>query len=67
MSDNQRFQILLRAKGLTYAEIASQVGLSDVQVRHIFSGKHLPRVDKALGIAAALNVRVDDLWQPWAA
>ncbi len=48
--------------GLTQAELAHRAGVSRQMVGAIESGRHLPRVDAALALAAALQVDVGSLF-----
>jgi DNA-binding XRE family transcriptional regulator len=48
--------------GLTQTELAARAGVSRQSIGAIESGRHLPRVDAALALAAALEVGVDDLF-----
>jgi DNA-binding XRE family transcriptional regulator len=49
---------LREAAGLTQAELAARAGVSRQLVGAVEVGRHLPRVDAALALAAALNVDV---------
>lgn len=57
---------LLRAlredSGLTQAELADRAGVSRQMVGAIEAGRHLPRVDAAVALAAALQVDVEMLF-----
>lgn len=48
--------------GLTQTELAARAGVSRQSIGAIEAGRHLPRVDAALALAAALDVRVEDLF-----
>jgi transcriptional regulator with XRE-family HTH domain len=50
-----------RAAGLSQAQLAERSGVSRQAVGALESGRHLPRVDAALAIAAALGTTVEDL------
>lgn len=56
-------------KGMTQLQVCELCGIS-VKVKklsgeygYLESGKRLPRIDKALKIARALNVRCEEIWQ----
>ncbi len=51
-----------QAAGLTQAELAEQAGVSRQLVGAAEAGRHLPRVDAGLALAAALGVRVEQLF-----
>lgn len=53
---------LREAAGLTQAELAARAGVSRQLVGAVEVGRHLPRVDAALALAAALNVDVRSLF-----
>ena len=59
MSNLRRYR---RAAGLTQAELAEQAGVSRQLVGATEAGRHLPRVDAGLALAAALGVGVDQLF-----
>jgi transcriptional regulator with XRE-family HTH domain len=50
-----------RAAGLSQAQVAERAGVSRQAMSALESGRHLPRVDAALAIAAALGTTVEDL------
>jgi transcriptional regulator with XRE-family HTH domain/molybdate-binding protein len=50
-----------RAAGLSQALLAEQAGVSRQAVSALEAGRHLPRVDAALAIAAALGTTVEEL------
>jgi transcriptional regulator with XRE-family HTH domain len=50
-----------RALGLSQDELAARAGISRQAVGALEGGKHLPRVDAALGLARALGTTVEDL------
>jgi transcriptional regulator with XRE-family HTH domain len=50
-----------RAAGLSQALLAEQAGVSRQAVSALEAGRHLPRVDAALAIAAALGATVEEL------
>jgi transcriptional regulator with XRE-family HTH domain/molybdate-binding protein len=50
-----------RAAGLSQAEVAARSGVSRQAVSALESGRHLPRVDAALAIAATLGTTVEEL------
>jgi DNA-binding XRE family transcriptional regulator len=58
---------LREAAGLTQAQLAARAGVSRQLVGAVEVGKHLPRVDAALALAAALGVDVAALFLPEAA
>jgi DNA-binding XRE family transcriptional regulator len=51
-----------RAAGLTQSELAVRAGVSRQSIGAIEAGRHLPRVDAALALAAALDVEVEELF-----
>lgn len=51
-------------KGLTQGELARRAGVSRQLVGAVEAGRHLPRVDAALALAAALGVDVAELFAP---
>ncbi len=52
------------SKGLTQEKLADSAGLSRVGYRNIESGQSLPRVDTLQALAAALDVRVQQIVTP---
>jgi transcriptional regulator with XRE-family HTH domain len=50
-----------RALGLSQDELAARAGISRQAVGALEAGKHLPRVDAAIGLARALGSTVEDL------
>lgn len=50
------------AVGITQGELAARAGVSRQLISAVEVGRHLPRIDAALALAAALGVRVDDLF-----
>lgn len=57
-------RVMREAAGLTQAELASRAGVSRQLVGAVEAGRHLPRVDAALALAAALSVAVEALFPP---
>lgn len=57
-------QSLREAAGLTQTELAARAGVSRQSIGAVEAGRHLPRVDAALALAAALGVDVEDLFGP---
>lgn len=57
----QRVRHRRRAAGLSQAELADRSGVSRQAVGALEAGRHLPRVDAALALAAALGTTVEDL------
>ena len=55
------------AAGMTQTELASRAGVSRQLVGAVEAGRHLPRVDAALAIAAALDADVQSLFRAEAA
>jgi DNA-binding XRE family transcriptional regulator len=55
-------QSLREAAGLTQTELAARAGVSRQSIGAVEAGRHLPRVDAALALAAALGVAVEDLF-----
>ena len=53
-----------RAAGLSQDELAARAGISRQAVGALEAGRHLPRVDAALGLARALGTTVEDLLAP---
>lgn len=51
-----------RAAGLTQAQLAKQAGVSRQLVGAVEAGRHLPRVDAGIALAAALGVDVAQLF-----
>lgn len=52
----------LRANGITYAQVASHLSLSEASVKRIFSENNLS-VDRMLQICAMMNMRLPDIVQ----
>jgi transcriptional regulator with XRE-family HTH domain len=57
-----RLRRLREAAGLTQSELAVRAGVSRQMVGAVEAGRHLPRVDAALSLAAALGANVDELF-----
>jgi DNA-binding XRE family transcriptional regulator/molybdate-binding protein len=57
-----RLQSLREERGLTQAELAAAAGISRQMVGAIEAGRHLPRVDAAIALAAALGIAVEELF-----
>jgi transcriptional regulator with XRE-family HTH domain/molybdate-binding protein len=55
---------LRERRGFTQAGLAARAGISRQAVTAIEAGRHLPRVDAALALAAALGVDVAQLFSP---
>ena len=55
---------LREAAGLSQAGLASRAGVSRQLVGAVEAGRHLPRVDSALAMAAVLGIDVDALFAP---
>ena len=55
-------RMLRETTGLTQTALAVRAGVSRQLVGAVEAGRHLPRVDAALALAAALAVNVDDLF-----
>ena len=53
---------LRTAKGWSQAELAARAGVSRQLVGAVEAGRHLPRVDAAIGMAGALGVSVTELF-----
>lgn len=59
-----RVRELREAKGLSQAELAARAGVSRQLVGAVENGRHLPRVDAGLALAAALDASVEELSGP---
>ena len=59
MSNLRRFR---KAAGLTQADLAGRAGVSRQLIGAVEAGRHLPRVDAALALAAALDIEVSRLF-----
>lgn len=59
-----RLRSARREAGLTQSELAARAGVSRQLVTAAEAGRHLPRVDAALALAAALGVDVGSLFAP---
>lgn len=55
---------LRREAGLTQSDLASRAGVSRQLVGAVEAGRHLPRVDAAIALAAVLGVEVAQLFAP---
>jgi len=64
MSSPARLQTQRLAAGLTQAELARRAGVSRALVSAVEAGRHLPRVDAALALAAALGTTASALFGP---
>ena len=62
LSENLRR--LRNARGFSQGEVADKAGLSRVAYRNIETGTSSPRVDSLLGVAKALEVKLQDLFVP---
>ena len=60
----RRVRELREAKGLSQAELAARAGVSRQLVGAVENGRHLPRVDAGLALAAALDASVEALSAP---
>ncbi|MDX2024325.1 MAG: XRE family transcriptional regulator [Deltaproteobacteria bacterium] len=52
------------ARGMSQGDVADKAGLSRVAYRNIESGTSSPRVDSLMGVANALDVKLQDLFVP---
>lgn len=59
-----RVRHLRQARGLTQAQLAELAGVSRQLIGAVEAGRHLPRVDAAVGLAHALATSVEDLLAP---
>lgn len=59
-----KLKALRERKGLSQVELAKRAGVSRQMVGALEAGRHLPRVDAALALAATLGAKVDDLFGP---
>lgn len=59
-----RIRELRASMGLSQGDLAEMAGVSRQMISAIEGGRHLPRVDAALGLARALGVAVTDLFAP---
>ena len=57
----RRVRHLRRGLGLSQAELADRAGMSRQSLGALEAGQHLPRVDAAVSLAAALGTTVEDL------
>jgi transcriptional regulator with XRE-family HTH domain/molybdate-binding protein len=57
----RRLRDLREAAGLSQVELAGRAGVSRQAVGALEAGRHLPRVDAAVGLASALGTTVEDL------
>lgn len=57
----ERVRRLRRERGLSQAELGARAGLSRQAVGALEAGRHLPRVDAAVGLAVALGTTVEAL------
>ncbi len=55
-------QDILDRRGISQREMARRTGLDYSYVNRLVNGRFVPRVDKALRLAAALEVQVEDLF-----
>ncbi len=55
-------QDVLDRHGVSQREMARRTGLDYSYVNRLVNGRFVPRVDKALRLAAALEVQVEDLF-----
>ena len=53
----------MREVGISYARLASLVGVRSETVQKYSRGKELPRIDIALSIADSLLCPVEDIWE----
>jgi predicted transcriptional regulator/transcriptional regulator with XRE-family HTH domain len=60
----QRIRHLRRARGLTLAALASEVGTASSALSMIENGRREPRLSLLQGLAAALDVPVEELLRP---
>jgi DNA-binding XRE family transcriptional regulator len=62
-----RLRQFRKRAGLTQAQLAVRAGVSRQLIGAVEAGRHLPRVDAAIAIAAVLGVDVDTVFSPPAA
>ena len=62
MKRNLRIIAALEKRGIHQYELASKCGLSETRLSRIIRGREQATTEEQLRIAAALNVRVSDLF-----
>jgi len=61
MEFKNRITELLKEKGMTQADVCKITGISSALISNYATGKASPSLDKAIAIADALNVTLDEL------
>ena len=62
MPNDNPFEIPMRIKKITTAELAKIAGYTPGHMGDIIKGNHIPAVDKAITIAQHLGLKAEDLW-----
>jgi transcriptional regulator with XRE-family HTH domain len=61
MPKSQTFRDLIKSKGMTQAELAKKIGVSERAIEHWCCGTRIPNLKYAYYIASALGVNLEDL------
>lgn len=59
-----RIKTILKEKGVTQKDLASQVDITENALSMIINGKRQPRFELLITIAEALDVDIRDLFEP---
>lgn len=57
----KNLETIANEKGISWSELARRIGIARVSLTHAKSNHNLPRVDRLLSIAKALEVPLEDL------
>lgn len=63
MALGRRIQVLRKGKGLSQERLAERLGMDRVSIGYVEQGRRSPRLSTLYAIAAALDVRVIDLFE----
>lgn len=62
MRSRNNIKLYMELAGMNQAELAKQVGATEVSISRYIRGHRIPNVLVAIDIAAALNCSVEDLY-----
>lgn len=59
----KKFIALLHAKGMTYRSLGKKLGIHYTFLNHMANGRRMPTLDRAVKLAKALDVSLEDLFR----